>query len=232
MVLDRSIGHARGNGPHDDESVEKVLATPETPFCVYSASKAITAMVVHILDERGALHIGDRVADHIPGVRRTRQGRRSRSRTCSPTAPASRGCPPARSSSTTSRTASSSSRRSATSSPRCGRDGRWPTTRSRAGSSSARSASATTGKDDPRGPARRGSRPARVPLGQLRGRREDLDQVALAYVTGPPLLPPISTLRRARAQRADRQGRRDLQRPALSDRDRARRPTSSRPPTS
>ena len=66
VVLDRAIGHARGNGPHDSDDVEKVLATPETPFCVYSASKAITAMVIHVLDERGALHIGDRVADHIP----------------------------------------------------------------------------------------------------------------------------------------------------------------------
>jgi CubicO group peptidase (beta-lactamase class C family) len=33
---------------------------------VYSTSKAITAMVIHMLDERGQLHIGDRVADYIP----------------------------------------------------------------------------------------------------------------------------------------------------------------------
>lgn len=66
VILDRSIGHARGNGPSDPADAEKVQVTPETPFCVYSASKAVTAMVVHLLDERGALHIGDRVADHIP----------------------------------------------------------------------------------------------------------------------------------------------------------------------
>ncbi len=66
VLLDRAIGHARGNGPHDDEDVEKVAATPDTPFCVFSTSKGITAMVVHLLHERGVLDIADRVADHIP----------------------------------------------------------------------------------------------------------------------------------------------------------------------
>lgn len=66
VVLNRAIGHARGNGPADSADTPKVEATPWTPFCVYSASKAITAMVVHLLDDRGLLHIGDRVADYIP----------------------------------------------------------------------------------------------------------------------------------------------------------------------
>jgi CubicO group peptidase (beta-lactamase class C family) len=66
VVLDRAVGHARGNGPKDDKDTPKVLATPETPFIVYSISKAITAVVVHLLDERGALHIGDRVSEYIP----------------------------------------------------------------------------------------------------------------------------------------------------------------------
>src|SRR5437870_4766993 len=66
VVLDRAIGHARGNGPDDGRDGERVLATPETPFCVFSASKAMTAMVVHKLHERGVLSIDDRVADHIP----------------------------------------------------------------------------------------------------------------------------------------------------------------------
>jgi CubicO group peptidase (beta-lactamase class C family) len=65
-VLDRAIGHARGNGPEDPADAEKILATPETPFCIFSASKAIAATVVHLLDERGMLHIGDRVAEYIP----------------------------------------------------------------------------------------------------------------------------------------------------------------------
>ncbi len=70
VVLDRSIGHMSGNGPDDGEDTEKVLATPATPFCVYSTSKAVTAVVVHLLEERGALSITDRVSDHIPGYAR------------------------------------------------------------------------------------------------------------------------------------------------------------------
>lgn len=66
VVLDRTIGHVRGNGPDDDRDAPKQPATPDTPFCVFSTSKAITAMVVHLLQDRGALDIGDRVADYIP----------------------------------------------------------------------------------------------------------------------------------------------------------------------
>jgi len=66
VVLDRAIGHARGNGPEDDRNSERVLATPDTPFCVFSASKAVTAMVVHKLHERGVLDIDARVAEYIP----------------------------------------------------------------------------------------------------------------------------------------------------------------------
>jgi CubicO group peptidase (beta-lactamase class C family) len=66
VVVNRAIGHASGNGPSDRREVDKVLATPDTPFCIFSTSKAITATVVHLLDERGKLHIGDRVADYIP----------------------------------------------------------------------------------------------------------------------------------------------------------------------
>jgi CubicO group peptidase (beta-lactamase class C family) len=66
VVLDRAIGHARGNGPDDRPDTPKELATPETPFCIYSTSKAVTAMVVHMLVERGALRLEDRIADHIP----------------------------------------------------------------------------------------------------------------------------------------------------------------------
>jgi CubicO group peptidase (beta-lactamase class C family) len=71
VVLDRAIGHARGNGPRDPADGPKRLATPETPFVIYSASKAMTAMVVHLLDQRGLLHIDDRVCEYIPeyGIR-------------------------------------------------------------------------------------------------------------------------------------------------------------------
>jgi len=66
VVLDRAIGHARGNGPDDDRDSEKVLVTTDTPFCVFSASKAMTAMVVHKLHERGLLDVNDTVAEYIP----------------------------------------------------------------------------------------------------------------------------------------------------------------------
>jgi CubicO group peptidase (beta-lactamase class C family) len=74
VVLDRAIGHARGNGPRERPEVPKELATPATPFCIYSTSKAITAVVVHVLAERGALDIGDRVSDYIPEYARRGKG--------------------------------------------------------------------------------------------------------------------------------------------------------------
>jgi CubicO group peptidase (beta-lactamase class C family) len=74
VVLDRAIGHARGNGPHDPPEAPKVLATPQTPYCVYSTSKALTAVVVHLLAERGALDISDRVSDYIPAYARRGKG--------------------------------------------------------------------------------------------------------------------------------------------------------------
>lgn len=66
VVLDRAIGHASGNGPKDPAGAVRVPVTTQTPFVIFSASKAITAMVVHMLDQRGMLHVGDRVADYIP----------------------------------------------------------------------------------------------------------------------------------------------------------------------
>ena len=66
VVLDRAIGHARGNGPDDSPETPKVPMTTETPSCIFSASKAVTAMVIHLLDEQGKLHIGDRVSEYIP----------------------------------------------------------------------------------------------------------------------------------------------------------------------
>ena len=66
VIVDRAIGHARGNGPEDGDEVPKVPVTTETPFCVYSTSKGITALVVHKLIETGALALDDPVVKHIP----------------------------------------------------------------------------------------------------------------------------------------------------------------------
>lgn len=67
VVLNRAIGHARGNGPDDPVDAEQVPVTTGTPFCAYSASKAITTTVVHMLVERGAFSLDDRVCDYLPG---------------------------------------------------------------------------------------------------------------------------------------------------------------------
>jgi CubicO group peptidase (beta-lactamase class C family) len=67
VVLNRALGHASGNAPEDDPDTPKALATCATPFCVYSAAKAVTAMVIHKLDEQRVLHLEDRVCEYIPG---------------------------------------------------------------------------------------------------------------------------------------------------------------------
>lgn len=66
VLIDRAIGHARGAGPGDPGDAERVLATPDTPFNLFSASKAVTAMVVHLLDQRHLLHLDDPVCEYIP----------------------------------------------------------------------------------------------------------------------------------------------------------------------
>jgi CubicO group peptidase (beta-lactamase class C family) len=74
VVLDRAIGHARGNGPDDPKITPKVAATPDTPMTVYSAAKGVTAFVVHKLIEKGFFGLDDPVADYIPGYERNNKG--------------------------------------------------------------------------------------------------------------------------------------------------------------
>jgi CubicO group peptidase (beta-lactamase class C family) len=66
VLIDRAIGHASGNGPDDPADGPAVLVTPETPFCTLSASKAVTAMIVHLLDQRNLIRLDDPVCDYIP----------------------------------------------------------------------------------------------------------------------------------------------------------------------
>ncbi len=65
-VLHRSIGHARGNEPERRGRGELIPATPETLYNLFSASKSVTAMLIHRLDQRGDLHIDDRVVEYVP----------------------------------------------------------------------------------------------------------------------------------------------------------------------
>ena len=73
VILNRAIGYARGKGPGEGRGAERVPATVDTPFCVYSTSKAVTAFVVHKLAERGLLDLDDPVAAYIPGYEKNRK---------------------------------------------------------------------------------------------------------------------------------------------------------------
>ncbi|TAJ53371.1 MAG: class A beta-lactamase-related serine hydrolase [Nevskiaceae bacterium] len=64
IVLKRSIGRVSGNAP--GEIGPEVPLHPDSPVCLFSASKAITAILVHKLAEQGRLRLDDRVADYIP----------------------------------------------------------------------------------------------------------------------------------------------------------------------
>lgn len=65
LAMHRAIGHARGNEPGADGR-QWVPATPQTPICLFSASKAITALLVHKLAEDGRLALDERVATYLP----------------------------------------------------------------------------------------------------------------------------------------------------------------------
>jgi CubicO group peptidase (beta-lactamase class C family) len=66
VVLNRAIGHAAGNAPRDAPDALRIPCTTQTPFNIFSASKAITAMVIHKLDEERLLHLEDPVCEFIP----------------------------------------------------------------------------------------------------------------------------------------------------------------------
>jgi CubicO group peptidase (beta-lactamase class C family) len=72
-VLNRAIGYAVGNAPGSPPDAPKTPVTPQTPILLFSASKAITGMVIHKLDERHALHLEDRVSEYIPEFRGDRK---------------------------------------------------------------------------------------------------------------------------------------------------------------
>lgn len=66
LIINRSIGHARGNGPKDKNPEGATVMTPDTPVCLFSAAKAVTAMLVHKLAEEGLIRLHDPVAEYIP----------------------------------------------------------------------------------------------------------------------------------------------------------------------
>ncbi|HMX99922.1 MAG TPA: serine hydrolase domain-containing protein, partial [Agitococcus sp.] len=66
IVMSRGLGYshvgAAGESPDDGSK----LATADTPLCLFSGSKAISAMLIHKLAEEGKLNIHDRVSQYIP----------------------------------------------------------------------------------------------------------------------------------------------------------------------
>ncbi len=66
VLVKRSIGYSHGGGPGDPQGTPKEKVTPETPFNVFSASKPMAAMVIHLLDQQHLVHLDDPVCEYIP----------------------------------------------------------------------------------------------------------------------------------------------------------------------
>lgn len=66
LLLNRSLGYRRGGGPDESRSAAAQLATPDTPICLFSASKAITALLIHKLAEEGGVDLDAPVSRYLP----------------------------------------------------------------------------------------------------------------------------------------------------------------------
>lgn len=64
IVLKRSIGSVSGTAPGERGPV--VPLHPDSPVCLFSASKAISSLLIHKLVEQGKVHLGHCVADYVP----------------------------------------------------------------------------------------------------------------------------------------------------------------------
>ena len=65
IILNRSLGYASGNSA-SGLAQNAVIANPDTPICLFSASKMITAMLIHMLDETGEINLLDPISYYIP----------------------------------------------------------------------------------------------------------------------------------------------------------------------
>ena len=62
----RIIGHIYGGGPRDARDAQRMLLTPQMPVCLFSASKAVTAILVHKLAEDGGIDLDVPVKQYLP----------------------------------------------------------------------------------------------------------------------------------------------------------------------
>lgn len=69
IVLNRSLGYAQGGGPGQTPGADARLAEPDTPICLFSASKAITAILIHKLAEEGGIDLDAPVSRYVPQFR-------------------------------------------------------------------------------------------------------------------------------------------------------------------
>ena len=63
-LMKRAIGHTRGAAPGDRG--ERVLGNTDTPVCLFSASKAVTATMIHVLAEQGSLDLDAPATEYLP----------------------------------------------------------------------------------------------------------------------------------------------------------------------
>jgi len=66
IVFNRSIGHVFGGGPRDAQDAHKMLLTPDMPVCLFSASKAVTAILIHKLAEQGEIDLDVPLSLYLP----------------------------------------------------------------------------------------------------------------------------------------------------------------------
>jgi CubicO group peptidase (beta-lactamase class C family) len=74
VVLDRALGHARGVVPGRAPAHDAVVMRTDTPVNLFSAAKAVTAIVMHKLEGDGLLALDEPVARYLPGFERHGKG--------------------------------------------------------------------------------------------------------------------------------------------------------------
>ncbi len=65
LVIDEAVGNARGYGETDGQA-DPLPATTTTLFPCFSAGKAVLAIAIALLEDRGLLSVHDRIVDHFP----------------------------------------------------------------------------------------------------------------------------------------------------------------------
>lgn len=65
-VIHRSVGHSHGTWSINGMASDAVIGSTDTPVTVFSASKALTALLIHGLAEDDLLDLDQRVAHYLP----------------------------------------------------------------------------------------------------------------------------------------------------------------------